>query len=62
MQVEILISVKEHKSRDEGKWRPYGNRNLTKTKFPFDDIHDLKSFKTRKQASGWEYSILLMLK
>lgn len=44
--------MKAHKSRKEGKWRTYGNRNVTKTKVLFDDMHGLKSFKTRKQTGG----------
>lgn len=38
------------------------NRNVTKTKVLFDDMHGLKSFKIRMRAGGRECSTSLILK
>ena len=61
----MLFSLKACKSREEDKWRTYGDRNVTKTKgffFFHDDMHGLKCFKIRMQAGGWECSTSLTLK
>lgn len=50
IQVQELISIKARTSGEEGKWRTYGNRNVTKTEVLLDDPHGLKSFKIRLQA------------
>lgn len=42
IQVQVLISIKARTSREEGKWRTHGTRNVTKTKVLFDDMHGLK--------------------
>lgn len=49
----MLISSRACKSGEDGKWRTYGSRNVTKTKVLFGDMHGLKSFILRMQAGGW---------
>lgn len=53
-QVQVLFSLKACKSREEDKWRTYGDRNVTKTKgFFFSWWYAWFKMFQNKNASWW---------